>query len=244
MLRFLKTYETKDFVRDLQLNFNYGIQICPNNRSVQWHGAYADSEGTVSAFTARKVASSGEVEKSYVLDTACILYANGQYYYDPDSFYGDGILPEGFYYLEFSDENDTYYSELFCVKELVNQFLSSGDWLASGSFLVSQITIEPVESVEIPDIDSINLELTEYSVALNSGAQNYTNEVASNMAWNIDLSTVPAWITVNVGSGNDGYSIDIDLSENTGAERTANLKIIITLYDSVYKTLTILQDTP
>jgi len=142
MLRFLKTYETRDFVRDLQLNFNYGIQICPNNRSVQWHGAYADSEGTVSAFTARKVASSGEVEKYYELDTDCVLYANGQYYYDPESFYGDGVLPEGFYYLEFSDGIDTYYSELFCVKELVNQFLASGDWLASGSFLVSQITIE------------------------------------------------------------------------------------------------------
>jgi len=145
MLRFLKTYETKDFLRDAQYNYGYGVQILPNSRSVQWHGAYSDTEGTIAYFVARLINNGGEVEKSYALDTACIEYANGQYNYDDESFYGTGVLPEGFYYLEFNDGLNTFYSEMFCVKNIATQFLASGDWLASGDFLVSQITIEPVE---------------------------------------------------------------------------------------------------
>lgn len=145
MLRFLKTYETKDFSRDAQYNLGYGVKICQNNRSVQWHGAYSDTEGTIAYFVARMIDQAGQVLKSYALDTACIEYANGQYNYDDETFYGTGVLPEGFYFLEFNDGLNTFYSEMFCVKNIATQFLASGDWLASGDFLVSQITIEPVE---------------------------------------------------------------------------------------------------
>lgn len=162
MLRFLKPYETHDFSRDLQLNYGYGIQICPNNRSVQWTGAYSETEGTIGYFYARFVNNAGQVEKTYILNENCITYSNYQYNYDPDSVYGTGILPEGYYYLEFNDGLNTFYSELFCVKCVNKLFIASGDWLASGGFLVSQLIIDCDSSS--PELENFILENGEYFV--------------------------------------------------------------------------------
>lgn len=162
MLRFLKTYETKDFSRDAQYNLGYGVKICQNNRSVQWHGAYSDSEGIIEYFQAKSVNSVGVPDGAYYeLDVDCITYANGQYNYDPESFYG-GTIPEGFYYLEFNDGVNTFYSEMFCVKCITKPFIASGDWLASGSFLVSSVSItcndDPLERKYFEEIDFYEFE--------------------------------------------------------------------------------------
>ena len=115
MLRCLKPYELKDFLRTAQGSRGYMIPVAPYNRALQWFGMYTDTERTIVYFIARKIDNFNHVAESYEIDTSCIKYENGQYLYDETKLF-DGYIPDGIYYFEVNDGYNSFYTEIFCVK--------------------------------------------------------------------------------------------------------------------------------
>lgn len=141
MLRVTRGYQLMDYLRSLQGSRKYGLQISRPYMALQWYNAFADDEGEIVYFIARRIDGTKNVIESYELDTDLIFYENGQYLYDNTQLF-DGNLPDGVYFLEWNDGYDTYRTEIFSVTNMDEFFVASGAGLASGDFLVSSSTIE------------------------------------------------------------------------------------------------------
>lgn len=136
MLKTLKPYELKDYVRDYQGDRGYMPPVAPNNRALQWFGMYSSEERTIVYFIARKIDNKDYVSESYNIATDRIKYENGQYLYDETMLF-DGTLPEGCYYFEVNDGYDSYFTELFVVKNISQLLLCSSTLPCSSSELIS-----------------------------------------------------------------------------------------------------------
>lgn len=141
MLKTLKPYELKDYVRDFQGDRGYMPPVAPNNRALQWYGMYPDKERTIVYFIARKIENKDYVVESYQIDTGRIKYESGQYLYDETLLF-DGTLPEGCYYFEVNDGFNSFFTELFCVKNLCQLLRCSSSQLASSSTLISELCVK------------------------------------------------------------------------------------------------------
>lgn len=135
MLRIIRNWEYRDYLRFFNGLRQYGIPIARNYMALQWQGAYAETEGTIIYFVARKIDNGNHVIESYDLGTDLIKYENGQYLYDNTKLY-DGILPDGTYFFEFNDGEETYWSQAFCVKARDELALTSSiDYCSSESYI-------------------------------------------------------------------------------------------------------------
>ena len=119
----------------------YGIPIAKNYMALQWQGAYTDASRTIQYFIARQVDNECTVQTSYSIDEGRIKYENGQYLYDNTQLF-DGYLPDGTYYFEFNDTKETYYSELFCVKDTPSLMLASGGRPVSSSDYINSTFVD------------------------------------------------------------------------------------------------------
>jgi hypothetical protein len=144
MLRFTRDWQLPDYLRSLEGARAYGLPISKKYTALQFYNAYADVEGTIVYFIARKIDDTRHVLLSYDLDVDLIVYENGQYLFDETKCF-DGYLPDGVYFFEFNDGYETYRSQIFNVTDFPLLPMASGAELASSSELVSS------GSVEIPD---------------------------------------------------------------------------------------------
>lgn len=141
MLKIIRNWQLKDYLRSLEGARGYGIPIARNNIAIQWQGAYSDTNRTIVYFLARQIDNGCEVITSYVIDTSRIKYENGQYLYDNTQLF-DGYLPDGTYFFEFNDGYETYFSQIFAVVSFPELMLASGTWLASSDELISSLNVE------------------------------------------------------------------------------------------------------
>jgi len=140
MLRIIQPYELRDYLRTAPGDMGYMTPVAPNNRPLQWQGAYSENISIV-YFIARKINNIGYVETSYDIETTCITYANGQYLIDETKLF-DGILPEGYYYFEFNNGINSFFTELFCVKNLCQLIRCSSSQLCSSSTLIGESCVK------------------------------------------------------------------------------------------------------
>lgn len=140
MLKIIRNWELRDYLRSMEGVRGYGIPIGRNNIAIQWQGAYSDIQRTIQYFLARQIDNGNSVITSYVIDEGRIKYENGQYVYDNTQLF-DGYLPDGTYYFEFNDGHETYYSQIFAVVTFPELMLASGGWLASSDELISSVNI-------------------------------------------------------------------------------------------------------
>jgi hypothetical protein len=140
MLKILRNWNLSDYLRTHQGARDYGIPIAKNYMALQWSGAFTSKERTIIYFIARQIDNGNEVLANYDIGPTYIKYENGQYIYDNTMLF-DGILPDGVFFFEFNDGYENYKSEIFCVKARDEFFMASGAWLASGSFLISDLNI-------------------------------------------------------------------------------------------------------
>lgn len=141
MLKIIRNWELRDYLRSMEGVRGYGIPVSHNNIAIQWHGAYSDTNRTIQYFLARQIDNGCDVITSYVINVDRIKYENGQYLYDNTQLF-DGYLPDGTYYFEFNDGYETYYSQIFTVFTFPELMLASGTWLASSDELISSLNIE------------------------------------------------------------------------------------------------------
>lgn len=153
MLKIIRNWQLRDYLRSMQGIRGYGIPISKNYMALQWGGAYADSAGTIGYFFARQVDNGIDITTSYAIDTGRIKYENGQYVYDNTQLF-DGYLPEGTFYFEFNDGYETYYSELFTVKDINILMLASGGYLVSTSELVSESEVDNPNFVLLKQLEN------------------------------------------------------------------------------------------
>lgn len=146
MLRIYRDWELRDYLRNLKGFRSFGIQLSRNDIALQWQGAYADEEGTIIYFIARKIDDTNEVLESYEIATDRIKFENGQYVYDITQCF-DGYLPDGTYFFEFNDGYETYRSEIFTVQDMPSLMLASGTWLASSNAYITDINIDSPDLV-------------------------------------------------------------------------------------------------
>lgn len=152
MLKIIRNWQVRDYLRSMQGVRGYGIPIAKPYMALQWQGAYADDEGVIGYFFARQVDNGVDVIASYVIDTDRIVYENGQYVYDNEQLF-DGYLPEGTFYFEFNDGYETYYTELFTVKDYDSLFYASGAWYASTSELVASTYVDNPDLVKLKQLE-------------------------------------------------------------------------------------------
>jgi hypothetical protein len=141
MLKIIRNWQLRDYLRSMQGARGYGIPIAKNYMALQWYGAYADTNGVIEYFIARQVDNYSELIASYAIEESRIKVENGQYVYDNTQLF-DGYLPDGTYYFEFNDGYETYYSELFTVKDTETLMFASGGWPVSSSEYISSSSIE------------------------------------------------------------------------------------------------------
>jgi hypothetical protein len=152
MLKIIRNWQLRDYLRSMQGARGYGIPVSKNYMALQWHGAYSDTSRTIGYFIARQVDNGCDVITSYSIDTGRIKYENGQYVYDNTQLF-DGYLPDGTYYFEFNDGYETYYCELFTVKEMEVLMLASGAWLASSSELIANSMIDNPDLIALKSFE-------------------------------------------------------------------------------------------
>jgi hypothetical protein len=137
MLKIIRNWQLQDYLRNSQGWRGFGIPVNPTHRIQQFGGAYSENNNTIVYFIARQLDFfSNSVIYNYDISTSLIKYSDGQYLIDETQLLG-GTMPEGFYYLEFNDGFQTYYSELFAVIEFEELALfSSGiiNWSSSQTF--------------------------------------------------------------------------------------------------------------
>lgn len=142
MLKIINNWELQDYLRNSQGRRGYGLPINPTHRLQQIGGAYYKTDETIVYFIARQLNDSNTVIINYDLDVDLLTYSDGQILIDNTQFL-NGILPEGYYFLEFNNGKNTYYTEIFAIKEFDELLLcSSGVEYCSGSLPVSTLNID------------------------------------------------------------------------------------------------------
>lgn len=140
MLKILNPTELKDFLRSYNPRLDYGLPIARPYHSLGWRGAYS-KELPIGYFIARKINEAGIVIENYEISTDLIIYENGQYLYDLTKVY-NGYLPEGVYFHEFNNGQNTFYSQAFAVVDYSEIELASGAILASSNNLINETNIK------------------------------------------------------------------------------------------------------
>jgi hypothetical protein len=140
MLKIIRNWQLRDYLRSLQGLRRYGIPIAKNYMAIQWGGAYARVEGTIIYFIARQIDDGSEVIANYDIATDRIKFENGQYLYDNTKLF-DGILPDGTFFFEFNDGFETYFSQIFTVKYVPMMLRTAGAWHTSTRTGISALNI-------------------------------------------------------------------------------------------------------
>ena len=154
MLRIIRGWNRKDYLRNLQSVRAYGIPIAPKYMPVQWQGAYTDENRAIVYFIARQIDTVNEVIYSYNLETNLIKYENDQYVWDNTKLYG-GYLPDGCYFFEFNNGYETYFSQMFNVTDL-DEFDSASSALpCSDADLVSSLNVPTPDLIVLKQFEKV-----------------------------------------------------------------------------------------
>jgi len=155
MLRIIRNWQSRDHLRSFQALRSYGLEVGKEYMAIQWHGAYTTENRTIIYFIARQIDDLNFVKKSFDLDVNLIKYENGQYLYDNTKLF-DANLPEGTFFFEFNDGYETYYSTIFTVKYKDLLFMASGTWLASGSFHITDNSIQNPNTIILKEFEKLS----------------------------------------------------------------------------------------
>ena len=142
MLKIINNWELQDYLRNSQGRRGYGLPINPTHRLQQIGGAYYKTDETIVYFIARQLNNSNTVIVDYDLAVNLVAYSDGQILVDNTQFL-NGILPEGYFFLEFNNGKNTYYTEIFAIKEFNELLLcSSGITDCSSSLSIATLYID------------------------------------------------------------------------------------------------------
>lgn len=141
MLNIIRNWQLQDYLRDLQSNRGYGLQITPDYILPQITGAYAESSGTISYFVAHQIDDGYSILSTFIIEEDRLIYENGQYQMDKTKIL-NGSIPEGVYFIEFNDGKETYFSEIFKVEVIDELAKASCANYVSGDDIISDLNIE------------------------------------------------------------------------------------------------------
>jgi len=115
MLR-VTTGQQLDHLRMSKGNQLFGIQVARNNKLLDIYNAYYPVATIINYFYANRINISNETIEIFILDNSYLFYEDGQYLIDrTEDFIGN--LPDGIYYLEFSNGTTVFSSEMFAISE-------------------------------------------------------------------------------------------------------------------------------
>ena len=140
MLKIIRNWEKQDYLRDLQGNRGYGLQIACDYTPLKIYGAFTSESRTILYLFAQKIDDKAEIVDTFILNVNMLTYSDGQYIFTNTADFG-GYLNKGVYFFEFNDGYETYYSEIFKVESIAELWKASGDELISGDFLISDLNI-------------------------------------------------------------------------------------------------------
>ena len=120
MLRITNQTILQDSLREFKGNENFGLQVSRNNKPLQISGAYSLG-GEIIYFYAHKLGYQNKVLTTYELSLDTLTYLDGQYLINPAKYFDNttptNVLSDGNYFLSFANSTETFYSEVFTVKQ-------------------------------------------------------------------------------------------------------------------------------
>lgn len=160
MLKIIRNWELQDYLRSENGHRGYGIPVSWNYKPLKIYNAYYDTNIALDYFFAVQLNIDNSIKETFVLDTSLIIYSDGQYLIDETKLFG-GNLECGRYYFEFNNGKETFYSQVFVVRDLQEISRCSGMGYCSSSALISAMNISIAELqpiLRLEDSDYILIE--------------------------------------------------------------------------------------